>query len=161
MVVTLGRSATGKRWLAVRGNERAAAAAGISVTRVKLLAFACSAFLAGLAGALTAYQRQTLSVRSFDSFGAIVALSIVYLTGIATPLGAIAAGALASGGVLTLLAGASASKYQFAVNGVLLVVAAIMLPDGLVGRLTRRPRAPSADASHSPRDDRSPAPSTA
>jgi branched-chain amino acid transport system permease protein len=161
MTVSLGRSATGKRWLAVRGNERAAAAAGISVTRVKLLAFACSAFLAGLAGALTAYQRQTLSVRSFDSFGAIVALSIVYLTGIATPLGAIAAGALASGGVLTLLAGANASKYQFAVNGVLLVVAAIMLPDGLVGRLTRRPRAPSADAAHSQRDDRSPAPSTA
>ncbi|MEX0847242.1 MAG: ABC transporter permease [Ilumatobacteraceae bacterium] len=141
MAVTFGRSATVRRWLAVRGSERAAAALGISVSRVKLAAFAMSAFVAGLAGALTAYQRQTLSVRSFDSFAAVVAVAIAYLAGIATPLGAMAAGVLASGGVLTLLAGSDASRYQFAVNGVLLVVAAIMLPDGIVGRLTRRPRA--------------------
>lgn len=156
LTVSLGRSATVRRWLAVRSNERAAASLGISVVNVKLVAFACSAFLAGLAGTLTAYQRQTLSVRSFDSFGAIVAVAIAYLAGIATPLGAMAAGVLASGGVLTVLAGSNASKYQFAVNGVLLVVAAITLPDGLVGRLTRRRRAPS-----SPRGDRSPDPSPA
>lgn len=160
--LSLGRSATVRRWLAVRSNERAAAALGISVTRVKLAAFACSAFLAGLAGALTAYQRQTLSVRSFETFGAIVALAIVYLAGIATPLGALLAGVLASGGVITVLAGSNASKYQFAINGILLVVAAIALPDGIVGRLSRR-RAivPSALAPSSPPGDRSPAPSTA
>jgi ABC-type branched-subunit amino acid transport system permease subunit len=158
--VAFGRSAVVRRWLAVRGNERAAASLGISVTSVKLTAFACSAFLAGLAGSLTAYQRQTLSVRSFDSFGAIVALAIVYLAGIATPLGALVAGALATGGVVTLLAGAEASRYQFAVNGVLLVVAAIALPDGIVGRLSRR-KAHTVPASSTPRDDRSPSPSTA
>lgn len=158
--VRFGRGTVVRRWLAVRTNERAAASLGISVTNVKLTAFACSAFLAGLAGALTAYQRQTLSVRSFDSFGAIVALAIVYLAGIATPLGALVAGALATGGVVTLLAGAEASRYQFAVNGVLLVVAAIALPDGIVGRLSRR-RVRTASEPSIPRDDRSPSPSTA
>lgn len=155
MAVTFGRGPTVRRWLAVRGSERAAAAVGISVGRVKLAAFAMSAFVAGLAGALTAYQRQTLSVRSFDSFGAIVAVAIAYLAGIATPLGAMAAGVLASGGVLTLLAGSEASRYQFAVNGVMLVVAAIVLPDGIVGRLTRRPRPAARPISRRSRTGRS------
>ncbi len=165
--VSLGRSATARRWLAVRENERVAASLGIPVTRVKVGAFACSAFLAGVAGTLTAYQRQTLSVRSFDSFGAIVAVSIAYLAGIATPLGALAAGALASGGVMTVLGGAEVSRYQFAINGVLLVVAAIALPDGLVGRLTRRRGRPAtsrpdrARGRRIRRGGRSPAPSTA
>lgn len=133
-LVRLRRGTTVRRWLAVRGNERAAAALGIPAARVKLGAFALSAFLAGLAGTLLAYQRQTLSVSSFESLSAIVVLAITYLAGIATPLGALVAGVLASGGVLTVALGDSASKYQFAVNGLLLVVAAIALPDGLVGR---------------------------
>jgi len=44
---------------------------------------------------------------------------------------------MASGGVLTVAMGQDASRYQFAVNGVMLVVAAVLLPDGIVGRLTR------------------------
>lgn len=139
-ITRLRRSATVRRWLAVRSNERAAAALGIHVTRVKLAAFALSAFLAGLAGTLTAYQRQLVSVGSFGSFGSIVVLAITYLAGIATPLGAIAAGVLASGGVLTVALGDDVSRYQFAINGLLLVVAAIMLPDGIVGRRRRRRR---------------------
>lgn len=140
-LVRLRRGATVRRWLAVRGNERAAAALGIPAAQVKLGAFACSAFLAGLAGTLLAYQRQTLSVSSFESLSAIVVLAITYLAGIATPLGAVLAGVLASGGVLTVALGDSASRYQFALNGLLLVVAAIALPDGIVGRRRSATRA--------------------
>lgn len=139
-MVNLARSATAQRWLAVRANERAAAAAGISVTRAKLGAFATSAFLAGLGGALTAYSLSTVSTRSFGVLASVVAVAIGYLTGIATPLGALVAGAIATGGVLSLLAGQEASKYQFATNGVLLVLAAIFLPDGIAGWLSRRGR---------------------
>lgn len=144
-VTRLRRSATVRRWLAVRSNERAAAAIGIAVSRVKLSAFAFSAFLAGLAGTLTAYQRQLVSASSFASFSSIVVLAITYLAGIATPLGAIAAGVLASGGVLTVALGDEASRYQFAVNGLMLVVAAILVPDGLVGRTRRRRRGPGPE----------------
>ena len=54
VVVNLRRSATGRRFLAVRGNERAAAAAGVNVAGTKLLAFGLSAFIAGIGGALSA-----------------------------------------------------------------------------------------------------------
>jgi ABC-type branched-subunit amino acid transport system permease subunit len=83
-----------------------------------------------------------VSASSFASFSSIVVLAITYLAGIATPLGAIAAGVLASGGVLTVALGDEASRYQFAVNGLMLVVAAILVPDGLVGRKRRRRRGP-------------------
>lgn len=139
-VTRLRRSATVRRWLAVRSNERAAAAAGIAVARTKLASFAASAFIAGLGGTLLAYQRQLVSAGSFGSFSAIVVVAIAYLAGIATPLGAIAAGVLAGGGVLSVLLGDDASRYQFAVNGLLLVVAAILIPDGLVGRRRHRGR---------------------
>ena len=67
MVVNLRRSATGRQWLAVRANERAAEAIGISAPRVKLTANGVAAFLAGIAGTLIAYQAQIVSK---DSFGA-------------------------------------------------------------------------------------------
>ncbi|TMK16935.1 MAG: branched-chain amino acid ABC transporter permease [Actinobacteria bacterium] len=47
------RSKTGRAFLAVRGSEMAAVSLGIDVTRYKLLAFAISGALAGLAGNLT------------------------------------------------------------------------------------------------------------
>jgi branched-chain amino acid transport system permease protein len=136
-VARLRRTGEVKRWLAVRSNERAAAAIGINTTRVKVTAFAVSASLAGLAGGLLAYQLRTLSSGSFEPLaGAIGVFAVAYLAGIGFPLGAVVAGILANGGVLSELLGDSASEYQFAVNGALLVVAAIALPDGIVGRLT-------------------------
>jgi len=138
-VARLRRTGEVRRWLAVRSNERAAAAAGVNTTRVKMTAFAVSSGLAGLAGGLTAYQLRTLSSGSFDPLaGAIGVFAVAYLAGIGSPVGAIVAGALASGGVLTELLGDSASEYQFAVNGAMLVVAAVLLPNGIVGSLSNR-----------------------
>lgn len=136
VVANLRRGSTGRRWLAVRANERAAAAAGIAVARVKLSAFALSSALAGLAGVLLAYHRTIVSASSFGVFDSLIAVAITYLGGIATPLGAFVAGILATGGLLTVLLETiddSASKYQFAVSGIMLIVAAIKFPQGIVG----------------------------
>ncbi|GIS34686.1 MAG: hypothetical protein Ct9H90mP5_11350 [Acidimicrobiaceae bacterium] len=54
-VVNIRRSGTGLRFLAIRANERAAAACGVNGAAVKLQAFAFSSFLAGLGGAMMAY----------------------------------------------------------------------------------------------------------
>ncbi|MBV9605089.1 MAG: ABC transporter permease, partial [Solirubrobacterales bacterium] len=51
----LRRGTLGQRMLAVRSNERAAAAAAINPRAVKLIAFGISAVIAGFAGALYAY----------------------------------------------------------------------------------------------------------
>lgn len=148
VVANLRRNRTGLRWLAVRANERAAAAAGIDVARVKLGAFALSSALAGLAGVLTAFATSTLSTSSFLVIGALVAVALTYLAGISSVSGAILAGLLAQSGLLTTVSGSwndgRSDQYVFVTSGVALVVIAVLAPEGLTGvvrhRLARRAR---------------------
>mgnify|MGYP003318216265 FL=1 len=66
----------------------------------------------------------------------MIVIAIVYLAGIVTPSGAVLAGVLASGGVLTVLLGQfsdSGSANQMAFSGLLLLFAAIRLPRGMLG----------------------------
>ena len=142
-VANLRRNTTGLRWLAVRANERAAAAAGIDVQRAKLGAFATSSFLAGLAGVLTAYSTSTLSPSSFMVIGAVVVLALTYLGGVASLSGAVVAGVLAQAGILTTLSkdvsgNGEVGDYLFAISGVALIVTAIVAPDGLSGLWQQR-----------------------
>lgn len=131
---------TGRRWLAVRANEQAASASGINVPQAKLTAFAVSSALAGLAGVLLAYQRTIVSVGSFVVFASLVAVALTYLAGITSPSGALLAGCLSAGGLLTVFLNSlsdSASEYQFAVSGLFLVFAAIRAPTGITGVFQR------------------------
>ena len=145
-VANLRRSPTGLRWLAVRSNERAAAASGIDVRAAKLGAFALSSALAAVGGVLLAYELPALSPQQFMVIGGLAVLALCYLGGIGTISGALLAGLLASGGVLTQLQGGttgSTSATQFAVSGLLLVVVVIFAPDGLsilIARGARRLR---------------------
>jgi branched-subunit amino acid ABC-type transport system permease component len=138
-VANLRRSPTGLRWLAVRANERAAASCGINVTAMKLEAFAVSSMLAGMGGVLLAY-RGTLAPESFAVFGALALLALTYLGGIASLTGALLAGVLFTGGILTRLGGGTSgasSDLAFAISGLALVVVAIVSPDGVSGLLRR------------------------
>ena len=136
-VANLRRNGTGLRWLAVRANERAAAAAGIDVGRTKLGAFATSSFLAGLAGVLMAESTATLSPTSFMVIGALVALALTYLGGVASIGGALVAGLLAQAGLVTTLStdlsGGEVGQYVFATSGIALILTAIFAPDGITG----------------------------
>jgi branched-subunit amino acid ABC-type transport system permease component len=134
-VANLRRSPTGLRFLAVRANERAAASAGVDVTRTKLVAFAVSSFLAGLGGCLYAYGHPNLSADSFVVFQSLALLAITYLGGIAAVGGALLAGVFADGGVLSAAMGSGASDVQFAVNGLVLMVVAVVYPEGITGAL--------------------------
>lgn len=136
-VANLRRNRTGLRWLAVRANERAAAAAGIDVRRAKLGAFAVSSCLAGLAGVFTAYGTSRLSTTSFMVIGALVVLSLTYLAGISSVSGALLAAGLSSAGLITTAlddwSGGGTGDYVFATSGLMLIVTAIVLPDGITG----------------------------
>ena len=141
VVVNLRQGPTGRRWLAVRANERAAEASGIPVAEVKLGATAVAAALAGLAGVLLAYQQQVVSAGSYGALQSLVAVAIAYLAGIAIPAAALLAGALATGGLLTVVLDAidpDSSKYQSAIDGPLLMVVAVRYPAGMVGAVGRR-----------------------
>ena len=135
-VANLRRSETGLRWLAVRSNERAAASAGIDVTRTKLSAIALSSFLAGLGGTLFAYGHPSLSVDSFGVFNSLALLAITYLGGIAGVAGALIAGFLAEGGVMAAATGDGASQTRFALQGALLIAMAALYPRGIAGAVT-------------------------
>jgi ABC-type branched-subunit amino acid transport system ATPase component/ABC-type branched-subunit amino acid transport system permease subunit len=61
----LRRSRSGRLFIGVRDNVRAAQSYGVSATTTRLAAFAVSGFLAALAGALFAYQQGSLDPQSF------------------------------------------------------------------------------------------------
>jgi len=140
-VAWLRRSDLGRRMLAVRGSERAAAAAGIDVGRTKLLAVALSSGIAGTGGCLLAYQQSQLSYQSFAVFTSLSLLTIAYLGGIASVSGAFVGGALYSGGVIMTIVDRwlDLGRYETVILGLGLVVAAIANPDGIasMGRHAR------------------------
>ena len=65
MARALRTTRSGRLFIGVRDNVRAAQAYGVSATVTRLSAFAASGFLAAVAGALFVYQQGTLDVSSF------------------------------------------------------------------------------------------------
>jgi branched-chain amino acid transport system permease protein len=135
IVCNLRRSGTGLRMLAVRANERAAAAAGISVASTKLVAFGISAGLAGLSGVMLGYAQTTLSFESFDVLVSLSFFAIAYLGGIATVSGAMVGGILTANGLLFYFLDQEIGfgKYVLLVSGLGLIVTAVLDPEGIAG----------------------------
>ncbi|MCW2985605.1 MAG: branched-chain amino acid transporter ATPase/permease [Conexibacter sp.] len=134
VVARLRNGAAGRMFIAVRSNERAAAAIGIDVARTKLMAFALSAFIAGLGGGLLAYQQQTVSSPSFATFASLSLLAVTYVAGVGRIAGAVVAGVMLSSTGLFVTAMDKAfgvGKYQLLVAGVALTLTAIKQPDGI------------------------------
>lgn len=135
-VANLRRSSTGRRLLAIRSNERAAAAAGIDVVRTKLLAFAVSSFIAGIAGCLLAYTASgSVSPESFAVMTSLTAIALAYLGGIASVGGAVIAGLIMQGGLFPYIGEQLfyIEPWEQLVAGLGLVAAAVGSPSGAVG----------------------------
>jgi branched-chain amino acid transport system permease protein len=138
LVANLRRSTAGRQMLAMRANERAAAAAGVNVAGTKMLAFAISAFIAGIGGAVLAYQSGSVVAGPFNYTASLVFFAFAYLGGISSVSGAIAGGLLVPGGLLfTLLEDQLGVPpgLTLVVAAIGLVVAAIQNPEGIAGRL--------------------------
>jgi ABC-type branched-subunit amino acid transport system permease subunit len=134
LVARLRNAPLGRTFVAVRSNERAAAAVGIDVARTKLLAFSISAFIAGLGGGLLAYQQTTLSPASFAVLTSVTVLAITYVGGLGRISGAVAAGLLLAPGALMVTAIAKViniGQYQSLIAGIGLILMATGHPDGM------------------------------
>ncbi len=135
-VANIRRAGSGRVMLAVRGNERAAAAVGINVTRVKMMLFAFSSFIAGVGGTLIAYRFGSVSDLSYGVMASLTALSVAYLGGITSVSGAVTAGITATAGVafygMNQVIG-SMGSWEVLIGGVLLIFTAIMNPEGIAG----------------------------
>jgi ABC-type branched-subunit amino acid transport system permease subunit len=140
VVVNLRRSSSGRRMLAVRGNERAAAAVGINVSATKLHAFALSGFLAALGGGALAYQLGNVTFQQFDPTQSIVLLEIVYIGGIAAVGGGLIGGLITSGGLIyVVFANVGAIGNWWAVaSGAIVILNVIYAPDGGVVAMGRQ-----------------------
>jgi ABC-type branched-subunit amino acid transport system permease subunit len=139
-VSNLRRSATGRRLLAVRTNERAAASVGVDVARTKVVGFAISSFLAGIAGSLIAYQQSHISASSFSALVSIAFLATAFLGGITSVAGAIVGGVLVAGGLnfvllddLIFSRSANGAALQDLIGGIGLILTAILNPHGIAG----------------------------
>jgi branched-chain amino acid transport system permease protein len=143
VVGNIRRTSLGKKMLAIRSNERAAASGGISATRVKLAAFAISAAIMAIAGVLYGYNFSELDSTRFTVFNTLGLVGFAYLGGITTIRGAIIGGLIITQGLFSYILdhflGISV-EVQLVLAGVLLIVTVIMNPDGIA--LTAHPRWP-------------------
>mgnify|MGYP006273232623 CR=1 FL=1 len=146
----LEHSRLGRAWVAVREDELAASAMGISATRVKLSAFAMSSAVAGLAGCLYAASLSTTAdPNAYDFNRSIMVLCAVILGGLGSIPGTLLGAAILVGFDTVLAPWAdswiqqldvnpsgssllSFSGWRLAVFGAALVLVMRFRPEGLV-----------------------------
>jgi branched-chain amino acid transport system permease protein len=136
LVANVRRSSLGQRMLAVRSNERAAAAAGINVRSTKLAGFGIAAFIAGMAGALYAYNFGSVSSSRFGALAALGLIAFTYFGGITMVSGAVIAGIGATEGLLPhafdVWFGLS-GNWALLIGGFALIITLLVNPEGIAG----------------------------
>ena len=85
----LNGSRIGRAWVAIREDEVAAAAMGVDTVRLKLLAFAIGAFMAGAAGTVNAHVTTQVSPDSYTFLESILLVAAVVLGGMGSVPGAL------------------------------------------------------------------------
>ena len=169
VVVTVRRlddSRLGRAWTAIREDELAASAMGISVVKYKLAAFAVGASFAGVMGVLFAASRTFVSPESFNFMQSIGVLTMVILGGLGSIPGVILGAVVVVVLNLQILQGLSLwlsserktdivipiinfalrdissqldpAKYQRMLFGLILIVMMIYRPDGLIPAQRRK-----------------------
>lgn len=139
--VNLLRSPTGRAFVAIRDSEVSASCMGVHLAKYKTIAFAFSAALTGIGGALYAHKLAFISPEQFTLFQSIELITIVILGGIGFLHGAVLGAAfiivlpqLISIAKGWLPEGLVPAGMQAVVFGVILVLVIIFEPLGLYGR---------------------------
>jgi branched-chain amino acid transport system permease protein len=146
LTYNVSRSRTARACYAVRDNENAAQAWGINVAKYKLLAFAASGLIAGLAGALFGHWLGSVSAGGQRSaFGLEFSLTIVFFTivgGVRSIWGPVLGGTIWIVLVQRLLAGSpNGQNIAFSIFGVVVLLTMLYRPAGLVAWIADARRA--------------------
>ncbi|MEV7598669.1 branched-chain amino acid ABC transporter permease [Kitasatospora sp. NPDC089797] len=136
----VGNSRIGRAWVAIREDETAAEAMGINGFRLKLLAFALGACLAGLAGTVQAHVSYTVTPDQYTFADALppnsaFLLAAVILGGMGT-----ISGPLAGATLLFLIPKKLEflSDYQLLAFGAVLIILMRVRPEGLIPNRRRQ-----------------------
>jgi ABC-type branched-subunit amino acid transport system ATPase component/branched-subunit amino acid ABC-type transport system permease component len=133
-VANIRRGRAGRRLIAVRTNERAAAALGIDVAGAKLYAFGVSAAIAALGGILIAFRSTAITYTDFNNFTSITSVAFAMIGGIGYLMGPILGGQLAPGAIDSRILdelGAGVGKYIPLIGGVSLIVLVLANQNGI------------------------------
>jgi len=139
VLVRLDRSWFGRACRAVRDNPEAAAAMGVNVARTKVIAFTLTSALAGVAGMVYAFVDNTVNPPIFGIDNAFLLLFMVIVGGAGRHAGAVIGATLLF--LLPFWLSPIVGHHQALVFGVLVVLAILLQPSGLVGiydRLVKR-----------------------
>lgn len=128
-IVRLHRSRFGRAMAAIRQDERVAANMGINVVYVKNVVFILSAILAGGAGVLSGHLTRIISPDGYGFDQAVQILAFAVLGGTTTFVGPIVGGIMLTGLPEVLR---FASQYRGVINGLVLMLAIVYLPGGIV-----------------------------
>jgi len=134
-LVAIARSPFGYALRATRDSRLRAAAVGIDVARTQWLAFIIAGAFAGLAGALFAFSKGSISPESLAIPKSVDALVIVLLGGINAWFGPLAGAA-----VFTWLQDALTRSFTYwrAALGILIVLLVLLFPRGIAGSFAWR-----------------------
>lgn len=146
-MAVLRRSRLGWALVSMREDETAAACLGIHITYYKVVAFTIGAMLAGLAGGMYAHLNYLITPRDFGFFIAVDLLIYNIVGGSRIWYGPILGAALITALPEILRGvGVTAGPIRMAVNGLILLLVILFLPNGLASFFTRfRPAAAKAE----------------
>jgi ABC-type branched-subunit amino acid transport system ATPase component/ABC-type branched-subunit amino acid transport system permease subunit len=139
IIITAGatnifRGRFGRTFTAFGNSEVASEVLGINVRNWKILAFSISAFLAGIGGGLFAFQNHFISSTTFELNISIMFLIAVIIGGSGTKLGPIIGTAIIVGIPQFIH---NFVDYHLMIFGGILLLALILLPDGIVGAFSK------------------------
>jgi len=120
----------GRALIAVRENPHAAAGMGINVSYYKVMAFALSAFMTGLAGALNAHLMGFISPDSFNNTQSNAFMTMLLFGGIASTFGPLIGSA-----ILTVVTEVMQEfvQYQMLLYAIFILLVLYLMPNGVSG----------------------------
>jgi ABC-type branched-subunit amino acid transport system ATPase component/ABC-type branched-subunit amino acid transport system permease subunit len=134
VVANLRRGRIGRRLLAIRSNERAAASLGLNIWGLKLFAFSLASVIASLSGVLLAWQNTVLVPSQFDPITSITLLGEAVIGGVGFVAGPAFGASLypgALGSNIGQLFGAQIQDDLELAAGVILILLLIFHQDGI------------------------------
>ena len=146
------RSKLGIGLIAIREDEQVAQTLGIDATRLKMIAFLLSAFLAGMVGGIFSYYRTYVYPNiMFDVNLSVLVVLMALFGGRQTWLGPILGAVVISlvSEFLTLQMGNEAARVLF---GLLMVAVILYLPDGILAYIRPRRQATISQAASERRE---------
>jgi branched-chain amino acid transport system permease protein len=129
-----GRTAPGRRLVAVANDPVLAASVAIDPATTRLQAFAIAGAVAGLGGGLFAHQATYIEASNFSLMVGVHAVAYTLLGGLASVLGPVAGTAF---DIVFLEGLRVVGSYRMVAFGSLIVVMLILRPGGLLGTPTR------------------------